>query len=71
MRYVKVYLSTKRRSCLPRCVRGDRHGERGALSSARDGGRARQNELIQHTTTIYLHPNIAEYARGARGENAG
>lgn len=22
----------------------------------------RQNELIQHTTTIYLHPNIAEYA---------
>src|SRR5438132_785567 len=23
----------------------------------------RQNELIQHTTTIYLHPNIAEYAR--------
>ncbi|MEO7932976.1 MAG: aminotransferase class III-fold pyridoxal phosphate-dependent enzyme [Chthoniobacterales bacterium] len=22
----------------------------------------RQNELLQHTTTIYLHPNIAEYA---------
>ena len=22
-----------------------------------------QNETIQHTTTIYLHPNIAEYAR--------
>src|SRR5438270_1103551 len=23
----------------------------------------RQNELLQHATTIYLHPNIAEYAR--------
>ncbi|MDB6147428.1 MAG: aminotransferase class-III [Spartobacteria bacterium] len=23
----------------------------------------RQNELLQHSTTIYLHPNIAEYAR--------
>src|ERR1700733_9230109 len=23
----------------------------------------RQNETLQHTTTIYLHPNIAEYAR--------
>ncbi len=23
----------------------------------------RQNALLQHTTTIYLHPNIAEYAR--------
>src|SRR5437762_7970824 len=22
----------------------------------------RQNELLQHATTIYLHPNIAEYA---------
>jgi alanine-glyoxylate transaminase/(R)-3-amino-2-methylpropionate-pyruvate transaminase len=22
----------------------------------------RQNELLQHSTTIYLHPNIAEYA---------
>ena len=23
---------------------------------------ARQNELLQHSTTIYLHPNIAQYA---------
>ena len=23
----------------------------------------RQNEVLQHSTTIYLHPNIAEYAR--------
>src|ERR1700685_3939291 len=23
----------------------------------------RQNETLQHATTIYLHPNIAEYAR--------
>ena len=23
----------------------------------------RQNELLQHATTIYLHPNIAEYAQ--------
>ena len=23
----------------------------------------RQNEFLQHATTIYLHPNIAEYAR--------
>src|SRR5215468_2224119 len=23
----------------------------------------RQNELLQHATTIYLHPNVAEYAR--------
>src|SRR3989440_12155845 len=22
----------------------------------------RQNELLQHATTIYLHPNVAEYA---------
>src|SRR5678816_24924 len=27
-----------------------------------DAGR-RQNELLQHATTIYLHPNIAEYAK--------
>ncbi len=31
----------------------------------------KQNELLQHSTTIYLHPNIAEYAESARGENAG
>jgi len=24
---------------------------------------ARQNEMLQHTTTIYLHPNVVEYAR--------
>jgi len=23
----------------------------------------RQNEILQHSTTIYLHPNIAEYAQ--------
>src|SRR5437588_9729918 len=23
----------------------------------------KQNELLQHSTTIYLHPNIAEYAQ--------
>src|SRR6266851_2964783 len=23
----------------------------------------KQNEILQHSTTIYLHPNIAEYAR--------
>jgi alanine-glyoxylate transaminase/(R)-3-amino-2-methylpropionate-pyruvate transaminase len=23
----------------------------------------RQNEILQHSTTIYLHPNVAEYAR--------
>ena len=29
----------------------------------------KQNETLQHSTTIYLHPNIAEYARPGR-ENA-
>src|SRR5438046_8414982 len=24
---------------------------------------SRQNEILQHTTTIYLHPNVAQYAR--------
>src|ERR1700756_2148624 len=27
----------------------------------------RQNELLQHSTTIYLQPNIAEYARALAG----
>ncbi|MEA3211188.1 MAG: hypothetical protein QOE70_4245 [Chthoniobacter sp.] len=31
----------------------------------------RQNELIQHTTTIYLHPNIAEYARALAAKMPG
>ena len=40
------------------------------MPSARRRGGAAQNELLQHSTTIYLHPNIAEYAREARGEDA-
>ena len=27
---------------------------------------SRQNELLQHSTTIYLQPNIVEYAQGTR-----
>jgi alanine-glyoxylate transaminase/(R)-3-amino-2-methylpropionate-pyruvate transaminase len=30
-----------------------------------------QNETLQHTTTIYLHPNIAEYARDLAGKMPG
>ncbi len=32
---------------------------------------AKQNELLQHTTTIYLHPNIAEYAQALAGKMPG
>jgi alanine-glyoxylate transaminase/(R)-3-amino-2-methylpropionate-pyruvate transaminase len=31
----------------------------------------RQNELLQHATTIYLHPNIAEYARALAAKMPG
>ncbi len=31
----------------------------------------RQNETLQHSTTIYLQPNIAEYAQKAGVEDAG
>jgi alanine-glyoxylate transaminase / (R)-3-amino-2-methylpropionate-pyruvate transaminase len=31
----------------------------------------RQNALIQHTTTIYLHPNIAEYAQALAAKMPG
>jgi alanine-glyoxylate transaminase / (R)-3-amino-2-methylpropionate-pyruvate transaminase len=31
----------------------------------------RQNELLQHTTTIYLHPNIAEYAKALAAKMPG
>src|SRR5580658_8307329 len=31
----------------------------------------RQNETLQHSTTIYLHPNIAEYARDLAGKMPG
>lgn len=31
----------------------------------------RQNELIQHTTTIYLHPNIAQYAEALAAKMPG
>jgi alanine-glyoxylate transaminase / (R)-3-amino-2-methylpropionate-pyruvate transaminase len=31
----------------------------------------RQNALLQHTTTIYLHPNIAEYARALAAKMPG
>ena len=34
------------------------HCHRDVVEAAR-----RQNELLQHATTIYLHPNIAEYAK--------
>src|SRR5438093_457094 len=34
------------------------HCHRDVVAAAR-----RQNELLQHSTTIYLHPNIAEYAQ--------
>src|SRR3984893_17934286 len=30
-----------------------------------------QNELLQHSTTIYLHPNIAEYARALAAKMPG
>jgi alanine-glyoxylate transaminase / (R)-3-amino-2-methylpropionate-pyruvate transaminase len=31
----------------------------------------KQNEILQHSTTIYLHPNIAEYARELAGKMPG
>jgi alanine-glyoxylate transaminase / (R)-3-amino-2-methylpropionate-pyruvate transaminase len=31
----------------------------------------RQNEVLQHTTTIYLHPNIAEYAQALASKMPG
>src|SRR5213592_554096 len=31
----------------------------------------KQNETLQHSTTIYLHPNIAEYARKLTGKLPG
>jgi alanine-glyoxylate transaminase/(R)-3-amino-2-methylpropionate-pyruvate transaminase len=31
----------------------------------------RQNEILQHSTTIYLHPNIAEYAEQLAGKMPG
>src|SRR5271155_4854578 len=31
----------------------------------------RQNETLQHSTTIYLHPNIAEYARNLASKMPG
>ncbi len=31
----------------------------------------RQNKLLQHTTTIYLHPNIAEYAQALAAKMPG
>src|ERR1700678_1997032 len=31
----------------------------------------RQNEILQHSTTIYLHPNIAEYAEKLAGKMPG
>ena len=31
----------------------------------------RQNETLQHSTTIYLHPNIAEYAEKLAGKMPG
>jgi len=37
--------------------------ERGSLSSSRCRRRESPNEIIQHTTTIYLNPGIALYAQ--------
>ena len=31
----------------------------------------KQNELLQHSTTIYLHPNMAQYAAEAGLKDAG
>jgi len=31
----------------------------------------RQNELLQHSTTIYLHPNVAEYAEALAAKMPG
>jgi alanine-glyoxylate transaminase/(R)-3-amino-2-methylpropionate-pyruvate transaminase len=31
----------------------------------------RQNELLQHSTTIYLHPNVAEYAKALAAKMPG
>src|SRR5215510_3862257 len=31
----------------------------------------KQNELLQHSTTIYLHPNVAEYARALAAKMPG
>ena len=31
----------------------------------------KQNEFYQHSTTIYLHPNVGAIRREARVENAG
>ncbi len=35
------------------------------------GAAQRQNALLQHTTTIYLHPNIAEYAQALAAKMPG
>lgn len=32
---------------------------------------SRQNQLLQHTTTIYLHPNVAEYAKALAAKMPG
>jgi alanine-glyoxylate transaminase/(R)-3-amino-2-methylpropionate-pyruvate transaminase len=34
-------------------------------------GASKQNETLQHSTTIYLHPNIAEYARALAAKMPG
>ena len=43
-------------------LRRYRHNQRGTLSSRRGGSGAETKRTLQHSTTIYLHPNIAEYA---------
>ena len=58
-------------AALSRCVRRHRHGERRALSSARRRGGEEAERLLQHTTTIYLHPNIAEYAQALAAKMPG
>jgi alanine-glyoxylate transaminase / (R)-3-amino-2-methylpropionate-pyruvate transaminase len=56
-------MSLTKRAALPRRPGRHRDRQRRPLPSARGRGRAnRQNETLQHSTTIYLHPNVAEYA---------
>ena len=57
------YVWDETRPALSRRARRHRHGQRRPLPSARGRGGARsRTRLLQHSTTIYLHPNIAEYA---------
>ena len=52
----------RKRPALSRRARRHRHVSVGHCHPHVVAARERQNETLQHSTTIYLHPNIAEYA---------